>query len=250
MLVAEDLTCGYGARAVLSNATFSLPGGELVALVGPNGIGKSTLLKTLTGYLSPLSGNVTLDDADIAKMPPGERAKRIAYVPQSEPPVFDFLVKDVVAMGRTPHGDEAASGEKIETAMAAMELLDLRDRPITQISGGELQRTLIARALVQETPHLLLDEPTSHLDLGHQASVMSRLRDLVGAGKSALCVTQDLNLAAEFADRVIFVSRDGFAVGSPSKILTEDRLRHEYGTSVSVSQSLTGRPSVRVERDA
>jgi len=229
--------------------------GELASLIGPNGVGKSTLLRSLTGYLTPLAGKVTLDGVDLSRLRPIDRALKIAYVPQSEPPVFDFSVFDVVLMGRTPHGDEATAEPKIERALATLGLTPLRDRPVTRISGGELQRTLIARALVQEAPFMLLDEPTAHLDLGHQAITMGLLRRLVEGGNGldragVLCVLQDLNLAAEFSDRVVLVHPSGKLLsGTPGDVLTQPILTEIYGDRVQVTQNPeTGRPALFVHR--
>jgi iron complex transport system ATP-binding protein len=251
-LSAAKLSCGYPGRVVLSAVDFSLAQGEFVALIGPNGVGKSTLLRTLTGYLPALGGEVILDRRAVRSFSPRERARRVAYVPQTEPPVFDFTVFDAVLMGRTPYGDEKAAGAKVVAALELLDLTTLAERPVTQISGGELQRALLARALVQECPLMLLDEPTAHLDLGRQAQAMNALRRLVHHGSAdgagVLCVLQDLNLAAEFSDRVVLIHTSGrIHAGAPEEILTEEVLRDTYGPSVHVAENpLTHRPAVYV----
>lgn len=246
-LVARGLACGYGSRTVLSGLNFTLSPGEFVSLIGPNGVGKSTLLRTLVGFLRPFEGEALLGGTPLSHVPPAERARAIAYVPQAEPQVFDFTVEDVVRMGRTPHGDEASYS--VESALSKVDLLALRDRPVTAISGGELQRTLMARAFAQDTPLLLLDEPTAHLDIGHQSAVMGLLRVMVRQGKGALCVLQDLNLASEFSDRVLLAHPDGSLVaGAPTDVLREDRLKQLYGDTIELTtRPGSGRPAVFVK---
>ncbi|MEP0765473.1 MAG: ABC transporter ATP-binding protein [Fimbriimonadia bacterium] len=254
MLRAESLACGYAKRQVVADVGLELRPGELLSLIGPNGVGKSTLLRTLTGYLPALSGRVMLDGRSIHAMSAAERGRLIAYVPQSEPPVFDFTVREVVRMGRTPHGDEEHAGPIVDAALDALDLIALRDRPVTQLSGGELQRTLIARALAQDTPLMLLDEPTAHLDLGYQARAMSLLRTLCERSKrpvGVLCVLQDLNLASEFSDRVaLLVPSGSLVVGSPEDILSAQRLRDLYGPAVTLLERPGARPVVAISRHA
>ncbi len=252
MLRAESLSCGYAKRPVVSDVGLHLQPGELVSLIGPNGVGKSTLLRTLTGYLPALAGRVMLDGRSIHAMSAAERGRVIAYVPQSEPPVFDFTVREVVQMGRTPHGDEDRAGHIVDAALHALDLVALRNRPVTQLSGGELQRTLIARALAQDTPLMLLDEPTAHLDLGHQARAMSLLRSLCERSDrpvGVLCVLQDLNLASEFSDRVALLTPSGRPIiGSPEEVLSEHRLRDLYGPAVTLLERPGARPLVALSR--
>lgn len=254
MLRADALSCGYAKRPVVTDVSLELKPGELMSLIGPNGVGKSTLLRTLTGYLPALAGRVVLDGHSIHAMSAAERGRLIAYVPQSEPPVFDFTVSEVVRMGRTPHGDEERAGRIVDAALHALELGPIRNRPVTQLSGGELQRTLIARALAQDTPLMLLDEPTAHLDLGHQARAMSLLRNLCERSDrpvGVLCVLQDLNLASEFSDRVALLTPEGsLFIGTPQDILTERRLRELYGPAVMLLERPGERPLVAVSRHA
>lgn len=247
-LKATGLACGYGKGPVVQDIELELGRGELVALIGPNGAGKSTLLRTLTGYLKSMRGTITLDGQNIRDIGPEIRAKRLSYVPQAEPPVFDFTVAEVVLMGRTPYGDESSCDHKRDQALEQMGLSLLRDRPVTELSGGEYQRTLLARALVQEALLMLLDEPTAHLDLGHQAGVMSLLRSLVSQGIGVLCVLQDLNLASDFCDRVLLLGPgQGLISGTPAETLSEKRLRSLYGDAVVVTTNpFSGRPAVFV----
>jgi len=252
MLRAESLSCGYAQRPVVTDISLELQPGEIVSLLGPNGVGKSTLLRTLTGYLPALAGRVLLNGRSIHSMGATERGRLIAYVPQSEPPVFEFTVREVVRMGRTPHGDEERADAIVDAALDALDLVALRNRPVTQLSGGEMQRTLIARALAQRTPLMLLDEPTSHLDLGHQARTMSLLRSLCERSNcpvGVLCVLQDLNLASEFSDRVVLLVPSGPPVtGPPSDILTRQRLRELYGPAVTLLERPPAPPFVAVSR--
>lgn len=247
---AQDLTAGYADRPVLRGVTLKLQRAEFVGLIGPNGAGKSTLLRALTRSMPLQGGTVNLDGDPIHRLSAREIARRIALVPQTEPTLFEFTVREVVLMGRHPHV-HGLFGEKEEDfaiaarAMAATDTLHLADRPITALSGGEHRRALIARALAQNTPTLLLDEPTAHLDITHQTDLLSLVRRLSERdGTAVLTALHDLNLAAEFCDRLILLA-DGRiqADGSPEEVMTAENLQNAYGVSVQIGRNpVSGRP--------
>ncbi len=248
----RELRCHYGAVEALRGVSLSVGAGELVGMLGPNGSGKSTLVKALSRVLRPASGQVLLDGTDLWRMGAREVARRIAVVPQDAPAPFDFSALDVVLMGRSPHLSRlAAEGiEDLRIARAAMERTDswrLARRPITQLSGGERQRVTLARALAQEPRLLLLDEPTSHLDLGYQMETLERLAALnAEAGTTLLAVLHDLNLAAAFCPRLIMLAEGQIvADGAPEEVLQPERLREVYRVDVLVQPDpIYGRPNV------
>lgn len=236
----------------LRDASLSLSAGEVVGLVGPNGSGKTTLIRVVTGVIRPGSGHVTIAGRDINHMRQVELARLIAVVPQEPvlPPAFTGLA--CVLMGRTPHlrllqNEGASDLEAARRAMLATDTWSLTDRLLGELSGGERQRVVVARALAQETPILLLDEPTAHLDLGHQANVLDLMRRFArDESKAVLAVVHDLTLAARYCDRLVML-RGGsvVATGTPGEVLTSERLRDVYGVSVEVfPHPTTGRPVV------
>ena len=183
----SHMTCGYHGRPVLSDVSFSVETGDILCILGPNGVGKTTLFKSMLGLLSPLSGTLTLDGEDISRWSNRKKAQYIGYIPQSHTPLFPYTVLQVVVMGRVSRlglfaspgkGDYAAA----EQALEALEILSLRDRIYTELSGGERQMVLIARAIAQQPQVLLMDEPTANLDYGNQARVLSQIRRLAPAG--------------------------------------------------------------------
>jgi len=253
-LEARSVVAGYGGATVLHGCDLRVNGGEVVCVVGPNGAGKSTLLRVLAGLLRPRTGGVFVDDIDVATLTRSKLARRIAVVPQLLETLFPFAVREIVALGRTSRlgllggisdRDTAVIGE----ALAAMELEGLADRRIDTLSGGERQRTVLAMALAQEADVLLLDEPTTHLDLAHQVAILERVRDLARERKIVcVAVLHDLNLAAAFATRVVIV--DGGRIiddGSPEAVLTQSSLVAVFGDRLRV---LAGSPPVVLPRPA
>ncbi len=239
-LAGRELAIGYGDRVVGRGLDVSLAQGEVLALLGPNGSGKTTLLKTLLGILPPLAGAALIDGKPIATYTAAERARRIAYVPQSHVPTFGFTVETVVLMGRTAHGNlfSAPSAADRLVAGRALERLGiaaLKERPYTMISGGERQLVLLARALAQEPQFIVLDEPTASLDFGNQGKVMSEIRTLAAAGHGILFTTHDPNHALRAADRA-FLMRDGqrIADGRVRDVLTRARLQSLYGAPIEM----------------
>jgi iron complex transport system ATP-binding protein len=234
VLAAVDLSMPYGLAPGLE---LRVGPGERVAVVGPNGAGKSTLLRALAGRLRPTHGAVTLDGQDLREIPSVAIARALAVVPQSAYFDHDFTVREVVAMGRHPHrgrfaGSTRVDADVIETALARTGLVDFADRSVRQLSGGEQQRVLAARALAQTPRWLLLDEPTAHLDLAHTAALLDVLGDLDAA---IVCVLHDLNLAALHFPRLVLLHGGRIvADGSPVEVLTEQRLREVYGARVHI----------------
>jgi len=252
VLEAHNLTVGYDDKSVLSEVYLTAARGQYIGIVGPNGSGKSTLVRSLSRALPPMGGTVTLDGVDVYAMAARELARRLAVVTQDSSVAFDFPVRDVVLMGRSPHLGRFAveTARDYEIANQAMDLTHTRpfaDRPITSLSGGERQRCMIARALAQQPSVLLLDEPTAHLDINHQIEVLDLVRRLTGERDLAtIVVMHDLNLASQYCDQLVLVSRGKvLAEGRPQDVVTEARIRVAYGTDVQVRQHpVTGRPYV------
>ncbi len=253
VLEARGLSSGYEQREVLHGVDLRVAAGDMIALLGPNGSGKSTLVRALAGVLPVRSGQVLLYGRPLRAYRRREIARHIAVVPQMSSIMFSFTALEFVMMGRTPHlgrlQAETARDREIATqAMRDMDAEYLRDRPVTELSGGELQRLVIARSLAQQTPILLLDEPTAFLDINHQLEILRLLRRLnAEQRKTILCVSHDLNLTAAFFDRIALM-KDGriVAQGTPEAIVTARRIEEIYGARVLVDQAPTGRPRVTV----
>lgn len=241
MLQLNALSLKYGSRTVLRQLTLEVKRGEVLALVGPNGVGKSTLIKIASGGLKPTHGEAVVNGVSLHTMSADSRARLVAVVPQAQNLPEAFTVWDTVLMGRTAYlgllGKETEEDKKL--AHAAMErtcVTELAPRKVGELSGGEQQRVLIARALTQAAPILLLDEPTAHLDLKHQASVLELVRTLTREKELAvLIVLHDLNLAAQYADRVALLSNAEIrAIGTPLEVLTTQNLSAAYGLAINV----------------
>lgn len=242
-----------GSEPILRNVEFSILGGEFVALLGPNGAGKSTLLRCLLGLLAPAAGAIDIGGQPLAGMTAVERARRLAYVPQTPAAGFAFTAGEVVMLGRHARlgwlGLPTAAD--VEVARAAMEMTGtarLAGRLFSALSGGEAQRVAIARALAQQPAVLLLDEPTSHLDLRHQVEVCEMLRRVAHDWPMAvLCVLHDLRQALRFSDRAM-VLHDGVvaADGPPADVLSPAMARRVYGVEIETGTSLGGAPWVAV----
>lgn len=237
VLRAQDVTFAYaGEIRAADGLSLTLLAGEFVAVLGPNGSGKTTLVRLMSGLLEPDTGRVTLDDDEVTSMPARERARRIAVVPQSLPHVPRVRVSDFVMGGRYAHGRRlrAPSDEDRAAVRRGLELADvpgLDERPLPELSGGQLQRVFVARALAQESRVLLVDEPTASLDPEHQIAVFRILRDLVRTeGRAVLVVTHDLNLAGQFASRIALLDEGRVAAeGAPKDVLVPGVLEPVYG---------------------
>ena len=246
MLRIENLSVSYGKRRVLHNVSLDVNSGEVVALIGPNGAGKSTLVRAVSGVVPVESGRILCTDinhisVNLLAMSPMQRARSLAVVPQaaSMPPAF--TVWETVLMGRTPYlnflGQVSAKDEAAaRLALQKVDVLDLSERRVGELSGGEQQRVLLARALAQSTPILLLDEPTSNLDLHYQVSFMETMSALARRDNLAVLVAlHDLNLAARYSDRVaLMVDGEIKATGTPRQVLTPELISTAYHLPVQV----------------
>jgi iron complex transport system ATP-binding protein len=243
LLSVKDLGFSYTgnmAQAVFKSVSFAVNPGNAFCLLGRNGTGKSTLLKCLSNVLPACQGSILLEGMAVDQMDPSEVARWIGYVPQNQTPAFPFLVKDIVVMGRAPHLSVFSSpGESDRavaySAMETVDILSLAERPCTTLSGGEWQLTLIARALAQEPKVLVLDEPTSHLDLGNQVRILRVIKSLSEAGLGIV-------MASHFPDHA-FIAATEVAIlnhgclmhkGSPESVLTSENMRQAYGVDIKV----------------
>ena len=251
---AERIRFRYGPRFAIDEVSLVAPAGELTGIIGANGSGKSTLLKILAGILPPASGRVILDGAPLRSYSPARRARQLAYVPQSHYPAFEFTVEQMVLLGRIPHRGAFGGFENDEDRRAAeeairmMDLGGLRDEPVTRLSGGELQRTMLARALAQGAGTLLLDEPTSHLDIAHQGEVLDVIRSRVASHAMAAVVSiHDLNLASIYSDSIVALARGAVVHrGTPAEVLTVELLREVFGLELHVEPEVYGNaPAIR-----
>jgi len=250
VLEARALSIGYGTRLVASGIDLALARGEVLCLLGPNGAGKTTLFKTLLGLLPPRGGEVRLGGRPIGTLTRTEVARAMAYVPQAQAMEFAYTVLDLVLMGRTAHlGPFAAPGavdrERARAALADLGILALADSDANRISGGQRQLCLVARALAQDAPLLVMDEPTASLDLGNRLLVLERVRTLREQGYGIVFSTHDPDQAHELATRVAVIADGGLAAyGSPEDTLTGKMLSSVYGVAVVVERTPSGRAVV------
>ncbi len=241
MLEIRSLSLAYADRVVLNDVSLTIRAGEILALVGPNGAGKSTLIRGVSGVHPPRRGSVVVAGHDLTRMSEILRARYLAVVPQARQLPAAYTVYETVLLGRTPYLSWLGRAGKQDHAITRLalertDLLDLAERRIGELSGGEQQRVLLARALAQDTPILLLDEPTTHLDLQHQANFLNLVRRLTLEKQlSVLMVLHDLNLAGLYADRVALLAGGSVhAIGSPSEVLTAHNLTAVYHVPVNV----------------
>lgn len=250
MLSIEHLTAAYGPRVVLEDVSLEMHPGEIVGLVGPNGAGKSSLLRVIGGTLAAARGTVLLEGVDLSRLSPALRARRVAVVPQSSHLPEAFTAGEVVLMGRTPYlplfgGERPHDYEVVRGALERTATDSLAERRMGELSGGELQRVLVARALAQITDGdapeqeprvLLLDEATAHLDLRHQTAIWGLVRELARSGLIVVAALHDLNLAAQYADRLALLSSGHLLVcDRPAQVLTPAWLRRAYDVTAIVS---------------
>ncbi|MEK7701215.1 MAG: ABC transporter ATP-binding protein [candidate division NC10 bacterium] len=258
LLELRDVGFTYPAAAsrrarpfALADLSFSVEQGEIVGVIGPNSAGKTTLIRLVTRVLEPAAGEIALDGRPLRRWDSAGLARRIAVVPQGVPPQFPFTVEELVLMGRYPHGpgryfESAADLAAGRAAMAATGVLELAALQLESLSGGERQRVAIARALAQEPGLLILDEPTAHLDLRHQAESAALLKRLNREqGMTCLLVSHDLNLASEVCDRLLLIAGGQLvAAGAPEAVLEESVLAAVFGCEVTVEKSPTTRRPV------
>ena len=251
-LSAQDVTLGYGDRAVIEGLDIELVPGEITAIVGSNGCGKSTLLKAMARLLTPQAGRVVLDGRDIHTMPTKEVARVLGLLAQSPIAPEGIIVADLVGRGRHPHQGMFArwSGDDdraVAEALMVTNTADLAERPVDELSGGQRQRVWIAMVLAQRADLLLLDEPTTFLDVANQVEVLDLLTDLNRrSGTTIAMVLHDLNMAARYADRLVAVHDGGvFARGLPEDVLTEETVQRVFGlTSRVIEDPVSGKPLV------
>lgn len=250
----ESITAAYGDDPVLRGISLSVERGEVVGLVGPNGSGKTTVVRVASRALRPLQGRVRLGRSDPYALSAREAARLVAVVPQDLLPAFPFTVLEVVLMGRAPYvsgwgGGRPEDWERARGAMAATSVQHLADRPVDELSGGERQRVILAQALAQDAPVLLLDEPTTHLDIRHVLDLLTLVRRLAEReGTAVLAVLHDLNVAAVTCDRLIALHRgEVVAQGRPVEVVTSALLRDVYGVEADVAvDHATGYPTIRL----
>ncbi len=253
LLECRRVACGYQGKSVLTDVDLTVHAGEVVVLLGPNGSGKSTLLRTINAELPLLAGEILLSGGPLRGLSIAHLARQVAVVPQEEDPAFAFSVREMVTLGRLArsHGlmDTPEDAEVATDAMAKADCLHLQSRPITELSGGERQRALIARALAQDTPLLLLDEPTSHLDPLHQIDVAALARRLASDGRGVLAAIHDLNLATDMADRAVLLGNRGVLLtDSVERVLRSDALEQAYNVSFERIETPSGSVLVRPRR--
>jgi iron complex transport system ATP-binding protein len=251
-IAAEGLTHDYGRGPVLDGVSLAVGEGELVGIIGSNGSGKTTLVRLLAGVIRPRGGRVSLGGSGLEALGRRDVARRLAVVPQDSALEFPFTALEVVLMGRAPHLPPLAFPRARDlaiarAAMARLEVDGVEDRALLELSGGERQRVLLARALAQQPRVLLLDEPTTHLDLRHQTGIYDTVRALArDEGVAVVSVLHDLNLAALYCDRLILLAGGRvLAEGAPAEVLSGPLLREAYGVPVHVgTNAATGTPIV------
>jgi len=258
MLEVQNIAFSYDGVRVIDGVSFRVEDGEFVGVIGPNGSGKTTLLKLLSKVLGADSGNIKIKGKEISRISNKELARIIAVVPQESHVLFPFTVREIVLMGRYPHLGALAFEHRedfriAEEMMRTTDVAQFADRLITEVSGGEKQRVIIARALAQEPAAMLLDEPTAFLDIKHQIDVHELLKALNEKRRmTILCVSHDLNLAARYCKRLILLDRGRVAAdGTPREVLTPENISRVFGVNVLVQQHPhTGSPIVMPDTPA
>ena len=241
MLKLENIYFSYGIKEILNDFSMSVNHNELVAILGPNGIGKSTLIDLINGSINPNLGNILFDEIKLNPLNSTERAKLVSTVPQTNSIPGEMLTGELVMMGRNPHlkllqWEDQNDYRIVEESMRSTGILNLGNRPISSLSGGEIQRSLIAMSLCQETPIILLDEPTSNLDITNQNKIMQLILNIQKQRSCIVVMTMhDLNLASQFCDRIIMLHNGKkFFDGKPEVIMTKENILQVYGAKVEI----------------
>ncbi|MFD5308662.1 ABC transporter ATP-binding protein [Streptomyces ardesiacus] len=245
-LAARGVSVGYGTRSVIDGLDVAIPPGVITTIIGPNGCGKSTLLRTLSRLLRPTGGTVVLDGEDIAALRTRDVAKKLGLLPQAPVAPEGLTVSDLVARGRHPHQSwlrqwSSDDADVVRRALAMTGVADLADRPVDSLSGGQRQRVWISMTLAQGTDLLLLDEPTTYLDLAHAVDVLDLVDDLHESGRTVVMVLHDLNLATRYSDNLV-VMREGAVLvqGHPRDVITADLLHEAFGLRAKVIDDPVG----------
>lgn len=254
---ATDIHYAYkGGSEVLKGLSFEIPEASFVCLLGPNGVGKSTLFRCMLGLLPGYQGEIEINGSNIRNMTPRQLARKVAYIPQSTSPVFHYSVRDMVLMGTTSMiSNLGAPGKEedayVEKALSILQIQHLQDRMFTRISGGERQLVLIARALAQQANILFMDEPTANLDYGNQLRVLQQVKDLTRQGYTVVQSTHNPEQAFLYADRVLAV-KDGklLAEGSPGEVMDSVLMKELYGVDVCVERLYDGKVSICIPKFA
>ncbi len=250
MLLCKDISFGYGSELLLKGINLTIPRGDFVGIIGPNGSGKSTLLKLITGVLIPQNGEICLNNQLISKISIKAMARQMAVVPQSTETIYNFSAYEVVAMGRYPHQgrwnkEGITDREIIQKVMEQTGTWQFRERGIQELSGGERQRVVIARALAQEPELILLDEPTSNLDINYQIEIFDLLQELNSQGVTIVAVLHDLNLASQYCEHLAMLHQGKiYQYGTPDEVITVQNIQKVYNTAVVISYKYSGRPYV------
>ncbi|MBP0947757.1 Fe(3+) dicitrate ABC transporter ATP-binding protein FecE [Pseudomonas alliivorans] len=255
ILQAQQLDIGYGATRIVQDLSFSPPPGKVTALIGPNGCGKSTLLKAFARILTPQSGSLSLDGKAYRDLSARDLARKVAFLPQVLPIPEGVSVRQLVAYGRSPHNSlwgrlSGADQHSVEQALQRMELETLADRPLSDLSGGQRQRAWLAMILAQDAAIVLLDEPTTYLDISHQVELLDLMRALSAEGKTVITVLHDINQACRYADHLAVMQAGRLvASGAPGDVLNAELVCRVFDVQVQIMQEpVAGTPMCIVER--
>ncbi|MBX8500849.1 Fe(3+) dicitrate ABC transporter ATP-binding protein FecE [Pseudomonas lijiangensis] len=255
ILQAQQLDIGYGDTRIVQALSFSPPPGKVTALIGPNGCGKSTLLKAFARILIPQAGKLSLDGQAYAQLSPRELARKIAFLPQVLPIPEGVSVRQLVAYGRSPHNSlwgrlSGADRSSVDQALQRMELETLAERPLSDLSGGQRQRAWLAMVLAQDAAIVLLDEPTTYLDISHQVELLDLMRQLSAEGKTVITVLHDINQACRYADHMAVMQAGRLvASGTPDEVLDAELVSRVFDVQVQIMREpVAGTPMCIVER--
>lgn len=256
MIELDDVSVAFGDTDVLESVTASIEDGQFVGLVGPNGAGKTTLLRAISGVCPPTSGHVSIDGVDLTAASAAHRGREVAVVPQETTLAFSFTVRHLVSMGRTPYRSRFSPPDErdracVDRAMEQTKTAALASRSVDELSGGQRQRVLLARALAQDTPVILLDEPTANLDINHQVEMLSVVRRLTGDGTTVVAAIHDLDLAARFCDELLVLAGGRLVRrGSPEQVLDAETIQATFGATGAVTTDpITWSPRVTTVAD-
>ncbi|MDY0936736.1 Fe(3+) dicitrate ABC transporter ATP-binding protein FecE [Pseudomonas viridiflava] len=255
ILQAQQLDIGYGATRIVQDLSFSPPPGKVTALIGPNGCGKSTLLKAFARILTPQAGSLSLDGKAYRDLSARDLARKVAFLPQVLPIPEGVSVRQLVAYGRSPHNSlwgrlSGADQHSVEQALQRMELETLADRPLSDLSGGQRQRAWLAMILAQDAAIVLLDEPTTYLDISHQVELLDLMRALSAEGKTVITVLHDINQACRYADHLAVMQAGRLvASGTPGDVLNAELVSRVFDVQVQIMREpVAGTPMCIVER--